>query len=548
MRLPLLCLLLCAGLACAAATPTAPALAYSTYLRDGFTPNAVATDSSGNVYLAGNIVVDPASNQITILVAKLNPQGTQYLYQRYLGGSVSDSATSIAVDSAGNAYISGKTTSPDFPVTAGGSLGTPPTSQTDPRSFVTKLDPNGNVVFSDLLGGSSASAAQAVAVNASGQVIVTGMSQAAGFPTTSGAYTVASSANHPYLLELDSTGAKLVFSATGIGGKALTIDSSGNIYVAGDTGFSNVIRLNSGPTDYPTTPGVYQSTFPSGMTCLFPCQIAYEIAGQYVTKVDPTGSKLIYSTSLSGTANTINAGLAVDQAGNAYVTGYAQSGYPYTVTPPAVPNLPDTADNYAVLPYLSKLDPAGQNLLFSVPVGGAGVKVDASGAVYVGGRSGFLSGTAASLAVTAGLPALASVPASCLPNDLTIQQSAYVSQADAATGNVLGTQFIGGSNLSPSAVALVGSALWIAGPTGLPDVPFTPSALAPDFGGPDYGSNRRVSRRGGFLAAGAARRDAANRLHARRRRFFAGRTGGSLPDRGYARNRARPRGGSERHR
>jgi hypothetical protein len=84
----LLPLVLFSGLASAAPTPTLAALTYSTYLRDGFTPNAIATDPSGNIYVAGSILVDPAAFQITVLVIKLNPQATQYLYVRYLGGPV----------------------------------------------------------------------------------------------------------------------------------------------------------------------------------------------------------------------------------------------------------------------------------------------------------------------------------------------------------------------------------------------------------------------------------------------------------------------------
>src|ERR1019366_305847 len=161
MRTCSLCLILCAGLAVAASTPTAPALTYSTYLRDNFRPAAMATDSSGNLYLAGNTTVDPAASQTTVLVIKLNPQANRFLYLRYLRGAVSDAVSAIAVDTAGNAYIAGGTQSPDFPVTAGGPLGTPPTTGLA-RSFVTKLDPSGNVVFSDLLGGSAASGADAV--------------------------------------------------------------------------------------------------------------------------------------------------------------------------------------------------------------------------------------------------------------------------------------------------------------------------------------------------------------------------------------------------
>jgi hypothetical protein len=357
-----LSVLLFSGLALAASYPV---LTYSTYLRDSFTPMAIATDSSGNIYMAGNAIIDPTSypstSQTAALVVKLNPQATQYLYVRYLGGSVNDYANAIAVDSTGNAYIAGATASPDFPVTTGVGSGAP-ASQSNQRSFVTKLDPNGELVFSEILGAAAASSAQGVAVSSSGQVVVTGMvSNAAGpaFPTTTGAYSIATTANHPYLIELDPTGAKTIFSATGIGGSTVAFDSSGNIYVAGTTYLF----------DYPTTPGAYQTTFPTVECagCVRPMQ---QGANQYVTKVDPTGSKLIYSTAVTGTGNTANAGLAVDTAGNVYLTGYAGVGYPYTVNP--LPSSPGGVQfTIPALPFLSKLDPLGHSLLFSIPIGGA---------------------------------------------------------------------------------------------------------------------------------------------------------------------------------
>lgn len=370
------------GLAFAAAAPTFPALTYSTYLRDRFTPNAIATDPSGNIYLAGNAIVDPLTSQTTVLVVKLNPQASQYLYVRYLGGSVNDSASAIAVDSTGNAYVAGVTTSPDFPVT-GGNSGTAPSTGTE-RSFVTKPNAGGDLVFSALLGGSANSYAQAVAVNASGQVLVSGTSVAPGFPSTPGVYSVSNTAFTPYLLELDPTGTKVVFSATGIGGNAIALDSSGNIYVAGSTG----------SLTYPTTPGTYQPAFPAFQTCLAPCHGSFQGPNQYVTKLDPTGSKLIFSTAVSGTGNTINEGLAVDAAGNVYLTGLAGAGYPFTVTPPAAPLGPALAALATpALPFLTKLDPAGQKLLFSVPVGGLGVKVDSNGFAYAGGILGLFAAT-----------------------------------------------------------------------------------------------------------------------------------------------------------
>jgi uncharacterized protein (TIGR03437 family) len=468
-----LLLFLYSGLAFAAAAPTFPVTTYSTYLRDSFTPTAIATDSSGNIYMAGTAIVDPSTMQSTVLVVKLNPQASQYLYVRYVGGSISDYGNAIAVDSAGDAYVAGYTNSPDFPVTTGSPLPAP-AATTIERSFVFKLDPSGQLVFSTLLGASANSFAQAVAANAAGQVLVSGTSESAGFPSTPGVYSVANTDGSPYLLELDPTGTKIIFSATGIGGSAIAFDSSGNIYMAGTT--------NS--LSYPTTPGTYQPKFPVFETCLAPCTGTFQGPNQYVTKLDPTGATLIFSTAVSGTGNTINKGLAVDAAGNVYLTGLAGAGYPYTVTPPTVPQGPGL-ENIATpaLPFLSKLDPAGQKLLFSVPVGGAGVQVDSNGFAYAGGFLGLLI----LYDVAASLPALASLPSACLTAEATgvPAQSAYVSQVDATSGKVLGSQFLGGSSLTISGVALAGSTLWIAGATNFANFPFTPNALTISNIGPN---------------------------------------------------------------
>jgi uncharacterized protein (TIGR03437 family) len=455
-------LILCSGLAFAAASPTFPALTYSTYLRDSFTPTGIATDAAGNIYMAGTTIVNSST---TVLVVKLNPQATQYLYVRYVGGSVSDYGNAIAVDSAGDAYVAGYTNSPDFPVTSGSNFVTAPTGPIIERSFVFKLDPNGQLVYSALLGGSTFSFAQAVAVNASGQALVSGTSNSSGFPSTPGVYSVADTDGSPYLLELDATGTKIIFSATGIGGTAITFDSSDNIYMAGTTG----------SLTYPLTPGTYQPSFPVFQTCVAPCTGSFQGPNQYVTKLDPTGSKIIFSTAVSGTGNTMNNGLAVDADGNVYLTGLAGAGYPFTVavpTPPLGPALDELAT--PSLPFLSKLDPAGQKLLFSVPVGGAGVQVDSNASAYVGGIIGLFD----LYDMVASIPALASVPAHCLaPASQGVTKSAYVSQVDATSGNVLGTQFVGGSSLGIAAVALSGTTLWIAGSTNSPDFPFSPNAL-----------------------------------------------------------------------
>ncbi len=439
-------------------------LVYSTYLRYGFYPVSIANDSSGNVYLAGNVVLDASTNQTGVLVEKLDPQGAQRIYTRYLAGSVTDNAGGIAVDRAGNAYVVGTAYSPDFPVTTGAP---PTTASTDTRrSFLTKLDPNGEILFSTLLGGAVPSGAQAVAVTAQGLILVSGNAQGPGFPVTANAYNVPDTTGRPYLIELDSSGAKVIFSATGIGGSAIAFDPSGNIYVAGNTA-----RL-----DYPTTPGAYQTTFHLAFYCFGLCQIGFAGVNQYVTKLKPDGSSLIYSTAVSGSSGgqTVNAGLAVDAAGNAYLTGIAWGDYPFTVAPPqGAPALPA---------FLTKLDPAGQNVLFSIPIGGAGVQVGGDGAVYAAGSynafspRSFLGDPMQVQPPPAGSTA---IPRQCQVNNTVIVSEAYVSRVDASSGAVLGTQIIEGSNVTTAAIAVSGTKAWIAGLTAQADVPITPGALVP---------------------------------------------------------------------
>jgi uncharacterized protein (TIGR03437 family) len=468
LEIPMLfrCISIClySGLTLAAATASFPALTYSTYLRDNFTPVAVGTDPSGNVYVAGNVQVDPPNTNTMVMVAKLNPQGTKYLYVRFLGGSVNDTAYAMAVDRSGSVYLAGLTISPDFPVTNNSNFATPPTSGTE-RSFAAKLDPSGQLAFATMLGGSTNSFAQAVAVNASGQMLVSGTSVGPGFPSTPGVFSVSDTSFVPFLIELDATGSKILFSATGIGGSALTFDAAGNIYMAGTTS----------SLTYPLTPGTYQPTFPRFQTCFPPCMGTFQGGNQYVTKLDATGTKMIYSTAVSGTSGTQNGGISVDTAGNVYLTGLAANGYPYTVPAPTLSGTPplNAALSTPALPFLTKLDPAGQNLLYSVPVGGAGVQVDANGFAYVGGLLGQFN----TYDVATQLPALASIPAGCLAPSLANRtRSGYAAQVDAA-GNVTGTRFLNGSTLVLSSVSLTGSTLWLTASTFLADFPFTPNAI-----------------------------------------------------------------------
>jgi uncharacterized protein (TIGR03437 family) len=488
-------------------TATPANLAISTYLKDGFNPTAIASDSAGDVYLAGSAVIDPKSQTVSAVVAKLDPRASRYLYLIYFDSAANDHLSSIAVDSAGNAYIAGWTTNPNFP-NAGGALGAAPTSSTDTRAFVAKLGPDGAVVFSALIGGATAAQASGIAVTPQGRILVSGIASSSGFPYTSGAYSVAESTNQWFLMELDDgasqTGRiqldagsagrnrkqnirpRVIFSATGIGGNSIALDASGNIYLAG-----------SAPgTDYPTTPGAYQTALVQGHT---PCPTPACVTGvngnlQHVTKVDPAASKLIYSTGLNdptgAAGSTTNTGMAVDSAGNAYLTGtLLEAHYPFTVA---------ASNNSSG--YLTKLDPTGANVLFSIPVGGAGVQRDSSGAVYVGGVVSTYSPSVdleiVSTTPLAPPPMFSWIPQQCWPDNITAISEAYVLKVGTTSGNVLDGQWIDGSALGAIGITLAGGNVWITGQTSGPDVPFSPGVLAPQNLGPGFLAGAYLSAAG----------------------------------------------------
>lgn len=439
-------------------------LTVSSYFKDGFTPAAIASDQQGNIYVVGTAVIDPAAQTSSVAVAKLDPNAAGYLYLTYLDSASPDYVASIAVDAAGNAYITGGTANPNFPTT-GGTLGIPPTGPNDQRIFLTKLGPTGAVLYSVFLGGSVSAVSYGIALTPNGQIVLSG-GASAGFPTTPGAYVAADSKSNWFLMEVDATASNVLFSSTGVGGSAIAFDSAGNIYVAG----SNV------GTDYPTTPGAYQTTFIQGYVCGFPCQIEFPGTLQHVTKVDPTASKLMFSTGLNDQHNsagyTTNTGIAVGSDGSVYVTGFvAQGTYPFTVTPPTT----DSA-------FLTKLDPSGSTVLFSLPIGGAGVEIDSSGNLYVGGLLSNYQDFKAGFAGPGPLqpPAPFSwVPQHCWPDDVVASSAAYVARIDPATGAALDAQWIGGSGPKPIGLTLAGGKAWIAGTTPAADVPMTPGALMP---------------------------------------------------------------------
>jgi hypothetical protein len=298
------------------------------------------------------------------------------VYSTYLGDGINGRGYSVDVDPHGNAYITGYTTSPRFPITRGALQ---PKPRGDLVAFVTKLNRTGSrILYSTYLAGRSGSSGSAIAVDRAGDAYVTGSAEEAGFPTTKGAFQEqAPSSENAFVAKLNPSGSRLLYS-TYLGGRGeggavaggIAIDRAGDAYVAGYT-FSS---------EFPITPGAPQSTKGLGET------------NGFVAKLDRSGRSLVYSTYLGGSGDDSAQGIAVDTAGNAYVTGSAQSR-DFPTTPGAFQTTNHASSEFSNA-FVTKLNPAGTRFLYSTYVGGNGldlgtdIAVDDRGAAYVTGDAG----------------------------------------------------------------------------------------------------------------------------------------------------------------
>ena len=356
-----------------------PVLDYSTYLGGSGDDAAsgIAVDSTGNAYIVGttaslNFPTTPGAAYPAhaacnpdcpdIFVAKINPAGTGLVYATYVGGNSDDVGSAIAIDSAGNAYITGATNSIDFPV-SGTALQKNCASTCFSRhdAFAFKVNSTGSaLLYSTYIGGSDEDWGTGIAVR-QGNAYVSGFSASADFPTTAGAFQKSMQGQgSAFVLQLNTNGTALKFS-TFLGEVDLSpaiaqiaLDSSGNSYVAGNTLSPH----------FPRTIGAFHTSFLNALS-----------NNLYVLKLNSTGSSLIYSTLIGGAAP---GGIAVDAVGNVYVAASAGPFYP--ITPGAVDQSCQANFGGALL---LKLNPSGSNLLTSAHIcpdrlWPAGVAFDAS--------------------------------------------------------------------------------------------------------------------------------------------------------------------------
>jgi hypothetical protein len=380
---------------------TGTGVVYSTYLGQG-AGTGIAVNSAGDAYVTGwtdasNFPTTAGAFQTTYpsllggstaFVTELNPSGSGLVYSTYLGGTgaildegmapyiTGDSASGIALDSAGDAYITGSAQTTNFPTTAGAyqtTLAAIPT-QSQPNAanaFVTELNPAGSaLVYSTYVGGSSTDHGTGIAVDSAGDAYITGWSNSSNFPTTAGAYqTTLTGGDNVFVTKVNAGGATLGYS-TYLGGSgsdfgyAIAVDSSGDAYVTGVTS----------STSFPTTAGAFQTTnrgAPVGNNA-------------FVTKLNPSGSGLVYSSYLGGDGGNHGNAIAVDSTGNAYVTGWTGAN-----------NFPTTAN--ALQPtgsggaFVTEVNSSGSALVYSTYFSGAnsgnGIAVDSAGSFYVTGQT-----------------------------------------------------------------------------------------------------------------------------------------------------------------
>ena len=328
--------------------------------------------------------------------------------------------------------------------------------------FLIKLNPDGSVAYATFFAGALAATPSAIAVDNGGNIFISGTA-GQGYPPTPGAFSSGiTGTNLPFRAKLDPSGTKTLWAVSGVGGTQIGgpwLGPQGDIWVSG-----NIISLG-----YPTTPDAYQTTFTPSFSCgNMPGAMCFPAIQQYITRLSADGTKLIYSTYLTGASGSTNLGLVVDSAGNAYVTGTTTSqDYPFT-----------TASSSSDRPglFLTKLDATGSKVLWSVMQGGSLLALDAGGNPVVGGSSG-------PLYTPFGItypppPPTGNTPAQCLPNRTTVQSVAYVQSFRAQDGSTAATQLLSATEANAYAMAVEPDGrILLGGHTELPDVPLSPGVV-----------------------------------------------------------------------
>ena len=364
-----------------------PVLAFSTTFGGNNLSRAlgIALDAQDNVYVTGDTA---ASDFPTVsafqtnlpgaratFVTKFNTNGA-VVYSTYLGGSATDAGQGIAVDGNGDVFVTGYTSSTNFPTK--NSLQSQNTSSASAAydAFVTEINSNGNsLVYSTYLGGTAFDAAKAIALDTNGDAIITGYTLSTNFPTANAAQPVYGGNGDAFVAKLTADGSALVYSTylggsnsednvaasslsfltsvslAGNYGGAIAVDFDGNADVTGWTYSTNFPVLNAfQPTNATSIYGVYDAAF--------------------VTKFDPSGN-LVYSTYFGGKNGDYGRAIGIDFNDNVYFAGNdSQGGLPTTnAFQPSFGGIDGTGSGDG---FVAALDSTGTNLIYSTYLGGGG--------------------------------------------------------------------------------------------------------------------------------------------------------------------------------
>lgn len=431
--------------------------------------NAVAVDSTGDGYVAGftlsadfptvgpiQAALSPGTSgpDFDAFISEVKSDGTALIYSTYLGGNGDDEATGIAVDSTGAAYVTGFTSSTNFPVTTGVVQATLGGGY---DAFVSKLSPGGTaLVYSTYLGGSQDDKAAAIAVDAAGNAYIAGSTSSSNFPVSTTAPQVTYGGHqNAFVAALNPAGTALLYS-TYLGGTAtasrgavdratgIAVDQTGNAYVSGAT---------SSP-DFPVTPGVLQTALAGGFD-------------GFVAKVDRSGTTFDYATYLGGSRTDEANAIAVDAAGDAYVAGDTASINIFPISSSAFQqNFAGGASDA----FVAELNKGGSALVYGTYLGGAATDV-ATGIVVDGQNNAYVTGYTSSLITAPAFPTTSNATQAS-PAGV---QDAFLSKVNAVGQNVLFSTFFGGTaTTSGEGIGIDANGdVYIVGVTQSPDFPVT---------------------------------------------------------------------------
>jgi len=426
--------------------------------------NSIALDGGGNVYITGytysstypttsGAYDENHNGGSDVFVSKLNSSLSSLLASTFIGGSSGDRGYSIALDGGGNVYITGVTSSSDYPTTSGAY----DESHNAGDVFVSKLNNSlSSLLSSTFIGGSSLDWGHSIALDGDGNVYITGATYSSDYPTTSGAYDESFNGGGDVFVSKLNNSLSSLLSSTFIGGSdddygySIALDGDRNVYITGVTSSS----------DYPTTSGAYDESHNGD----------YDV---FVSKLNNSLSSLLSSTFIGGSGLDWGLSIALDGDRNVYITGYTSSSH-YPTTSGAY----DEGHNGGSDVFVSKLNSSLSSLLASTFIGGSSsdygnsIALDRGGNVYITGET-----------YSSNYPTTPGAYDESHNGDYDV----FVSKLNSSLSNLLSSTFIGGSSYDDGyCIALDGGGnVYITGYTDSSDYPTTSGAYDQSYNGCD---------------------------------------------------------------